>query len=182
MVLNAKRWLLGADSYGSDLTNYRRYLVNYEFGHALGKHHVDCPGPGKLAPVMMQQTKGLGGAGRTHGRSPAKIDSGASAIGTPRAPGRRVANSRQRSSAPARERPRGTGALERLQWTGLVHAVAHQASLDTAWWVVTACRRGSPLLFTAATAARPSSGFGEIPAQQCGGLQVADLAERSGVP
>jgi hypothetical protein len=74
VVLNAKRWLLGADSYGSDLTNYRRYLVNHEFGHALGNHHVDCPGRGRLAPVMMQQTKGLGDCLKTHGRKPVKIE------------------------------------------------------------------------------------------------------------
>ena len=64
VVLNAKRWLLGAKSYGTDLTNYRRYLVNHEFGHYLGHGHVDCPGRGKLAPIMLQQTKGLGGCRR----------------------------------------------------------------------------------------------------------------------
>jgi Protein of unknown function (DUF3152) len=73
VVLNAKCWLLGADSYGSDLTNYRRCLVNHEFGYALGKHHVVCPGPGKLAPVMMEQTKGSAAAGRTHGRNQPRL-------------------------------------------------------------------------------------------------------------
>ena len=61
VVLNARRWLLGAESYGRDLANYRRYLVNHEFGHYIGYGHVDCPGRGKLAPMMLQQTKGLDG-------------------------------------------------------------------------------------------------------------------------
>ena len=61
VVLNAKRWQLGAEAYGRDLVNYRRYLVNHEFGHYIGYGHVDCPGRGRPAPVMMQQTKGLDG-------------------------------------------------------------------------------------------------------------------------
>ncbi|MBA3529231.1 MAG: DUF3152 domain-containing protein [Propionibacteriaceae bacterium] len=61
VVLNAKRWAFGAKTYGRDLTGYRGYLINHEFGHAIGFGHVRCPGRGKLAPVMMQQTKGLGG-------------------------------------------------------------------------------------------------------------------------
>ncbi len=61
VVLNAKRWLRGSPSYGSDLINYRRYLVNHEFGHAIGYQHLKCPGKGKPAPVMLQQTKGLRG-------------------------------------------------------------------------------------------------------------------------
>jgi hypothetical protein len=61
VVLNAKRWQLGVKAYGSDLVGYRQYLVNHEFGHYIGYGHVDCPGRGKPAPVMMQQTKGLDG-------------------------------------------------------------------------------------------------------------------------
>jgi uncharacterized protein DUF3152 len=61
VVLNAKRWQLGAKAYGRDLTNYRRYLVNHEFGHYIGYGHVECPGRGRLAPIMLQQTKGLDG-------------------------------------------------------------------------------------------------------------------------
>lgn len=60
-VLNARRWYSGADSYGADLVNYRRYLVSHEMGHYLGHPHVECPAPGATAPVMVQQTKSLYG-------------------------------------------------------------------------------------------------------------------------
>lgn len=61
VVLNAWRWFNGAPAYADNLRDYRRYLISHEVGHALGNSHVACPGPGRPAPVMMQQTKSLGG-------------------------------------------------------------------------------------------------------------------------
>ncbi|MFE6648971.1 DUF3152 domain-containing protein [Nocardioides sp. NPDC057772] len=72
VVLNAWRWHFGADSYGDDLTAYRRYVVNHETGHALGYPHAECPGDGATAPVMLQQTKGLDGC--TANPWPARVD------------------------------------------------------------------------------------------------------------
>jgi hypothetical protein len=36
-------------------------VVDHETGHWLGHPHLSCGGRGRLAPVMMQQSKGLDG-------------------------------------------------------------------------------------------------------------------------
>jgi hypothetical protein len=59
-VINSFRWLTGADAYTGRLAEYREYVVNHEVGHTIGHGHEPCPGPGQPAPVMMQQTKGVG--------------------------------------------------------------------------------------------------------------------------
>jgi hypothetical protein len=59
-AMNSWRWEAGATGF-DDLETYRTYLINHEFGHGLGYGHIGCPAPGLPAPVMMQQSKGLGG-------------------------------------------------------------------------------------------------------------------------
>ncbi|MFF0744345.1 DUF3152 domain-containing protein [Streptomyces sp. NPDC004111] len=61
VVVNLRRWLLGSPQFDGTPATYRHLIINHELGHALGLGHLGCPGPGKPAPVMMQQIKGLDG-------------------------------------------------------------------------------------------------------------------------
>ena len=61
VMINAVRWFEGAAQSHLSLVDYRHYVISHEVGHALGHGHVGCPAPGAVAPVMMQQTKGLDG-------------------------------------------------------------------------------------------------------------------------
>jgi hypothetical protein len=56
VTLNVARWVRGDVQFGQDLTAYRHYMINHEFGHALGHTHSFACLPNGLAPVMMQQT------------------------------------------------------------------------------------------------------------------------------
>lgn len=59
-AINLDRWNQGVAHF-DDVARYRRYVVNHEFGHGLGHGHRGCPGSGRLAPLMAQQTKSLDG-------------------------------------------------------------------------------------------------------------------------
>ena len=64
VVINQMRWRRATPSWngaGEPLRGYRHMVLNHETGHWLGHGHLGCPGEGRLAPVMMQQSKGLDG-------------------------------------------------------------------------------------------------------------------------
>lgn len=62
VVVNLRRWTQGSPTFDGPPAEYRHLIINHEVGHEIGiRHHLGCAGPGKLAPVMMQQIKGLDG-------------------------------------------------------------------------------------------------------------------------
>lgn len=61
VVVNLRRWVEGSPTFDGPIHDYRALIINHEMGHFLGYTHRTCAGPGHLAPVMMQQIKGLHG-------------------------------------------------------------------------------------------------------------------------
>lgn len=60
IFINAKNWQ-GVPASGLSLSHYRRYVVEHEFGHALGFHHQKCDhstANNGVCPVMYQSTVG----------------------------------------------------------------------------------------------------------------------------
>lgn len=60
VYLNSRRWKNGSTQSKLALDDYRAYMVLHEVGHILGFEHESCPCPSCKAPIMMQQTLGIG--------------------------------------------------------------------------------------------------------------------------
>lgn len=61
VIINQDRWRYGSRYFPGPLSQYRQMVINHETGHWLGRRHAYCGGPGQLAPVMQQQSKGMQG-------------------------------------------------------------------------------------------------------------------------
>jgi hypothetical protein len=76
VIINQTRWRFASPAWNAanrSLRDYRHMVLNHETGHWLGKGHARCPGRGRLAPVMMQQSKGTGGCRFNPWPTPAEL-------------------------------------------------------------------------------------------------------------
>jgi hypothetical protein len=78
VVVNDDRWEHATDPWnqtGRSLEEYRSLIIDHETGHRLGfRDNPTCPGPGQLAPVMMQQSIDLKGCAFNVWPVPAELD------------------------------------------------------------------------------------------------------------
>jgi hypothetical protein len=64
VIINEMRWQQASPAWndaGGKRRGYRHMVVNHEVGHWLGHGHWSCPGAGRPAPVMLQQSINLQG-------------------------------------------------------------------------------------------------------------------------
>lgn len=64
VVINYDRWQNASPAWnkmGGTLDEYRDMVINHETGHWIGFGHASCPGTGRPAPVMQQQSINLQG-------------------------------------------------------------------------------------------------------------------------
>lgn len=63
IYINADNWLHGSAKSKLGLWDYRKYIINHEFGHALGYDHLICNEDNNIngyCPIMHQNTNGCG--------------------------------------------------------------------------------------------------------------------------
>lgn len=78
VIINEQRWIGASPSWnaaGGGLRDYRHMVVNHEVGHWLGFGHRSCPGSGRSAPVMLQQSIDLQGCKFNPWPTRAELDS-----------------------------------------------------------------------------------------------------------
>jgi hypothetical protein len=61
VYLHERNWRLGTAAWTEGVEEYQRYVLNHEVGHFLGMGHTSCPGGGRSAAVMQQQSISLQG-------------------------------------------------------------------------------------------------------------------------
>ena len=58
ILFDPVNFIRGVPASGLSVKRYRQYVINHEFGHAIGLPHLRCKS-GQRCPVMYQMTKGV---------------------------------------------------------------------------------------------------------------------------